>query len=199
MYLCPQCDWIICDSCYRVGWARVPNTAVARHPLTPKSDQVDFIEKSSSSYKKIPSEKPAIKMAPGKLSKRAPKQQNLAPKKRLNLLACIKKNIFGTEQYTSRLQNGSSVVGTPERIMADIDKIRGLVRVVRGVQRRSASRRDFRSPRDYSYSPRRRRRSRSYQRYSYSLSSTSSSEDIEYSPIRSPWRRRGKRRRVAYY
>jgi len=161
---------------------------------------VDVIKESSSRYKKIPIQKPAIKVASVKLNERAPNQESLTAKKTLNLLARTRKNVFGTERQTSRLQKaGTSVFDTPECIMADTDKIRSVVRVVRGMQRRSASRRDFRSPRDYSYSPRRRRRSRRYQRYSDSLSSTSSSEYIEDSPIRSPWRRREKRRRVVYY
>jgi len=195
VYLCPQCDWIICHSCYRLGKTCAPSAPVATQPLTPQSKEMNVIRKSSVIYKQVPIEKSAVKVASVRLNERALKEDDLAVNKAPNLLARIRKNIFGEEQQEVE----RSVVDTPERIMAEIDKIRSVVRVVRGMQRRSASRRDFRSPRDYSYSPRHRRRSRRYQRYSDSYSSTSSSEDIENSPIRRPWRRREKRRRAAYY
>jgi len=212
LYSCPRCDWIICQSCYRLGRGSASRAPVATKPPTPKSEEVDSVEKSFTSYTQIPIEKPAIKVSTPKPIRTAQKQEDKVVSKAPNLLTRIRKNIFRTGEQVPKVDGTkNSVVHTPERIMGEIDTIRSVVRVVRGMQRRSSPRRDYRSPRDcsprrdyrsprdYSYSPRRWRGSRRYQRRSDSLSSTSLSEDMEYSPIRRPWRRRERRRRGRAY
>jgi len=189
VYSCPICDLIICYSCYRLGRTSAPGGLLPIEPPTPKSKEVDAVGERCHSYTQIPIEETAVKVA-------SPKANQTAPK---NLLARIRKNIFRTEEQVPKVKRpNNSAVDTPERIMGEIDTIRSVVRVARGMQRRSSCRRDFRSPRDYSYSPYHWRESRRYQRSSDSLSSRSSSEDMEYSPIRRPWRRRERRRRAAY-
>jgi len=199
VYSCPICDLIICHSCYRLGRACAPSAPLATKPPTPKSKEVDAVEKSCTSYTKIPIEEIAAKVASSKANQTTPKLVDEAASKAPNLLARIRKNIFRTDEQVHKVERPkNSIVDTPERIMGEIDTIRSVVRVARGMQRRSSCRRDFRSPRDYSYSPYHWRESRRYQRSSDSLSSRSSSEDMEYSPIRRPWRRRERRRRAAY-
>jgi len=199
VYSCPICDWIICHSCYRLGGACAPSAPVATKPPTPKSMEVYAVERSYKSYKQTPIKETAVKVASPKAKQTTPKPVDEAASKAPNLLARIRKNIFRREEQVPKDERTKNyVVDTPERIMGEIDTIRSVVRVARGMQRRSSPCRDFRPQRDYSYSPYRWRESRRYQRYSDSLSSRSSSEDMEYSPIRRPWRRRERRRRAAY-
>jgi len=152
---------------------------------------VSVTETSVDSYIRIPVEKPQVKEALSKKKTVAVKQTKAeAP----NLLTRIKRNVFGTTEQVPARKEGE--IYTPERLLAEIDAIRSVVRVVHGIESRGESRRDFRSPRDYYYySPRRRRRSRRYQRWSDSLSSSSWSEDTESSPIRRRPRRQRRRRR----
>jgi hypothetical protein len=184
VYVCPTCDWMVCQSCYRRGSTCTQSASDATQRPRVTSDDRCI---------QILVEKPRIKKASLKQKASAVDQPEAEEP---SLFTRIKRNVFGTtEQAPADRKGERSIPSSPELLAAEIDAIRHVVRVVSGRERRGESRRDFRSPRDYYYSPRYKRRSKRYPRWSDSSSSSSWSEEMDNSPIRRSRRQRNRRPR----
>jgi len=177
VYACCRCDWVLCHFCYQQG------TPINRSSSSSLSTSTQFLSPGQISRGNIKGKIPPLRKA------------RVSPKKEergRGLQGCLTNFI---NNFTMSIPNAKEhysssrdirAIGTPERILNDLDRIRSVVKAVAKMRSRSVSRRDSRSP-SY-YSPRHRRR--------YCRSDSSSprwSDESEISPYRR--RRRQKRRR----
>jgi len=176
-YACSRCDWMMCHFCYQLGTPNTPSSSTSTQFLSP--DQTS----RGSTTGKIP---------PSRIVRALPKKEERLGRESQGCLTSIINFFTMSTPYEKEYCSSARdirAIGTPERILKDIDRIRSVVKAVAKMRSRSASRRDSRSP-SY-YSPRYRRR--------YGRSDSSSprwSDESEISPYRRRWRRKRRIRRV---